>query len=172
MTLVVVKGKKLKRGKIVNTDYFVALTNGEHNGLEICRGDANESAADVRKRAIALLAHAANERATYVRAVAPGMDGAACDVWILQGDPVFGFSYGRVYSPGKLLGDGKGHPTYHTSSALNTRNEREALESMLTHMADVYPSEHWDQFLWGFGVDVAAIRTEIRQRDAKRAEMR
>jgi hypothetical protein len=167
MAIVVEKPKIGMRGK--RAKHFVAYTSADIGAVEICRGDIDQSAAEVRTRAIDLLAQAAEQRVTHVRAVAPGMDGAACDVWILQGDPVFGFNYGRVYAIGGALGDGKGRPTLHTTSGLGTRNECEALEMMLTHMADRYPPEHWDQFLWSSRIDVAAIRTEIMQRDAKRA---
>lgn len=170
MSIVVEKPKIGVHGK--RAKHFVARTSANHDALEICHGDIDQSAAIVRAVAVEFLAQAAEQRAIHVRAVAPGMDGAACDVWILHGDPVFGFSYGRVCARGEPLGNGKGCPTLHTTVSFSASDERTALKHMLEHMADTYPPEHWPQFLWGLtDLTIAAIRKEIMERNAQRAAL-
>lgn len=167
---IIVERPKNARGK--RAKHFVARTSDSTDAVEICRGDIDQTAAEVRTMAVERLALAAEKRVMHVRAVAPGWDGAACDVWILHGDPIFGFRYGRVYAHGEALGNGKGCPTFYSSTHFDACDEQHALTSMLTHMADTYDSALWDQFLWGL-TDLAlqAIRREITARDAARARM-
>lgn len=144
------------RGK--RAAYFVARTSNGPNALEICRGAPGETAANVKARAIHLLAQAAEQRVLSVRMALPGTNGPA-DTWVLQGDPVFGFEYGRMSRPDTRFG---GMCLFKAASA------GDALIQMLTHMADMYPANQWHQFLWG-AVNVDVIRQEITARNAARA---
>lgn len=159
MGIVVEKPKINARGK--RASYFVARTSNSTNAVEIYVGKLGETAAQVRARAIELLAQAAEERWLSARTVAPGLDGAMCDTWILSGDSVFGFEYGRVdMNTGRLR----------ALTCFPAPNGHDALTVMLTHMADVYSPEQWVQFLFG-PVDVNRFKAEIADRNRKRAEM-
>ncbi len=182
MSIVVERPRTGPRGKRAN--FYRAYTGNPSDGATqmICDGAPGESAADVRKRAVILLAEAIEREALHVRAVSPGMDGAAADVWILSGNPVVGYHYGRVYAYGCApgLGSGEGRPTLQCGTLCSSRDEIEVLTGFLAHMADCYPAETWGQFLWSniyapwcerSSVDIAAIKAEIHDRDQKRAAM-
>ncbi len=149
--------------------YFVAYSGDPAHSatVQICEGAPGETAAQVRARAVDALAEAIEQQTLEVRAVTPGDDGRPQDVWILTGNPIVGYSYGRVYAR-----DGWGNKaTLHTgTSGLGERNH--ALTVMLTHMADYYPEEQWPQFLWGSTTaGLESIRKEIHDRNARRAEL-
>jgi hypothetical protein len=153
--------------------YFAAYTGDPTSGptVQICEGGPTETAAQVRARAIDVLAAAVEQQCLEVRAVTPGDNGRPQDVWILTGNPIVGFGYGRVYAR-----EGTSCATLHSSVILGVSQapdgRRHALTTMLTHMADYYPESQWPQFLWGDTErGLEAIRTEIRGRNARRAEM-
>lgn len=184
MPIIVERPKIGVRGKRAN--YYQAYTGNPTDGatVTICTGGIGESAATVRTRAVDLLAQAIEREALHVRAVAPGADGAAADVWILSGNPVCGYHYGRVYAYGSApgVGSGEGKPTlqHGTMFCVGSWDEIEVLTSFLTHMADCYPEALWPQFLWSntyaswckcSSVDIDAIKRDIRDRNQKRAAM-
>ena len=157
-----VRGRSLKR--------FLASTRAH----DVLMGAIGESATSVQKRATELLVQASELYVLEVRTVSPGENGAAADVWILHGDPIKSYQYGRVYAYGGPpgIGSGQGKPTLHCTTMLTTHDPREALTAMLSHMADNYAEELWPQFLWSSAsVNIQAIRTEIEKRNAERAAM-
>jgi hypothetical protein len=192
----------VQRPKVIATHrklakYFVAYSGDPSNGatVRICEGAPDETAAQVRARAIDLLAESAEQQCLEVRAVTPGSDGRPQDVWILSGNPLVGYSYGRVYArgacrycggycPSRLAFDSapcedprpsasKPRATLHLTTSLQSATTVHALTAMLTHMADSYPESTWPQFLWGTtDMGLEAIRTEIRDRNARRLAMK
>lgn len=167
MTIIVEKPKIGPRGKRAN---FYRAYTGERSDTHaqpICDGAPGESAAVVRARAIEQLLIAANHSVVHARTARPGVD-CTRDVWILRGDPVFGFEYGRVHERYE-------RSTFHATCGLGTKSESEALATMLSHMADSYPEENWPEFLWtphGVPVNLDAIRADIHKRNEERAKMR
>ncbi len=183
MGIIVEKPKIGARDKRAN--FYRAYTGNPTDGstVTICDGKPGETAGDVRNRAIEMLTLATERQALHVRAVSPGQDGAAADVWILSGDPMRGYHYGRVFACGHApgLGSGEGRPTLQAGTVCgNAQDEIAILTAFLTHMADCYPENLWPQFLWSnayrpwcgrSSVDIEAIKVEIRTLNLRRAEM-
>ena len=171
MPIFVVKPKDA-RGR--RAKHFIAYSQRDDmSGNTIVVGRDDESAADVKARAVEALLDAFDHSSIDARAVCDGS--GRVEVWILSGDPVRGYHYGRVYGRGEDNGlqRGKGQPEWHCTCMLPNMSRNEALRSMLAHMADNHAPATWSQFLFGLHETVLeSIRREITDRNAARERMK